>query len=116
MLYDLERDIISSHGIDIVKPLFPYIYFDRYIYMCNPDVTHEQIISTLDRVKLELPSTYYQKILVFGATVNLMKEFHYDFITSMMRDAEFCDWILAQNKWFEPHKEEIESLTHFQFK
>ena len=114
-MYELERTIFSSHGIDIVKPLFPYIYFDRYIYMCNPSVTHEELVDKLQDIKSQMSRIQYHHMLVFGATINLMKEFHYAFLTAMMKDAEFCDWIQSIHTQFEPYRKDAELLTSYKF-
>jgi hypothetical protein len=115
-MYDQALNNFTSHGIEVESTGFPYTYFDRYIYTCNPSLTRSQLLDRLQRVKSRISAEYYDKILLFGATINLMKEYHYDFLVAMIHDKEFCNWITSLYAWFEPLKNEIEDLTSCIFK
>lgn len=113
---DLAFHQFQSHGISVLSDDFPNRYFDSYIHICNPELSHPYMQERLEILRDQISSEYYEKIIVFGATITLMKEYHYDFIVAMMHDAKFCDWIMELYKWFEPLKKEIEQLTSFIFK
>jgi hypothetical protein len=115
-MFEDEEALIRSEGIELEEGCFPYKYFDNYIVICNPDIqSHEELVEHLNELKAKVDSHTYEVVILHGAVVKLMRDYHYDFITAMIRDKEFCDWVTELNREFEEHHQEVEDITKYHF-
>jgi hypothetical protein len=115
-MFEKEEALIRSNGINVDHGIFPYSYFDAYILACNPDIqSHAELVYRLELLKSQVDPDTYELTILHGAVINLMRDYHYDFIVAMIKHKQFCDWILSLNLEFEIHHDIIEKITNYRF-
>lgn len=115
-MYETEFDLIRKSGIHVIQEYFPYGYFQDYIHGCNPLVNPADILDRAEKIENILGWRSYYVTILHGAVAKMMRDFHYDFLVSMIHRPELCEWILELNKEFEVIHTEVEKITEYRFK